>query len=318
MRINGFGLTWSILWRSVLPSLMTDYPFDPERMGDPQAILARYGTSYSWATRLLPKPVRADVAMLYAWVRFPDELVDNPPPGQDSRKALAQWREDWNTACASAVASDHRASLAVQSALLFQRKGISSQCTEAFLDSMERDLTVDRYKTYQDLEGYMYGSAAVVGRMMVAVLGVPEAERAGAYPGADALGYAMQLTNFLRDIGEDYRERGRIYIPQEDMKTFGVAESDIAAGMVTDGFGRLMAFEIDRARALYNQAERAIFLLPPRSRFGVRVASRLYGAILDEIEKNGYDVFRQRARTGNLRKLRLTLSSLTLFNRTAP
>jgi phytoene synthase len=155
---------------------------------------------------------------------------------------------------------------------------------------MEMDLTVATYETYDDLRGYMDGSAAVIGEMMLPIL---EPVGPAALPPARALGDAFQLTNFLRDIAEDL-DRGRTYVPQEDIRRFG-AEEAFASRTPTPAFVELMRFEIARNRALYRAATAGFDLLPPSSARCVRAAHRLYGRILDVIEGNGYDVFSRRA-----------------------
>jgi phytoene synthase len=166
-----------------------------------------------------------------------------------------------------------------------------------FLRSMAMDLTVERYETWDDLLGYMDGSAAVIGEMMLPILEPPDL--AAATPSARALGEAFQLTNFLRDIDEDL-DRGRQYVPQEDLRRFGV---DLTERRCTPPLVELMRFEIDRCRRLYAAAEAGIDLLPARSARCVRAAHDLYGRILDRIESQGYDVFAGRARVATPVKL---------------
>jgi phytoene synthase len=163
------------------------------------------------------------------------------------------------------------------------------------------DTCVSRYPTYEDLEEYMYGSAAVVGLMMCRIIGV-EAEEALRH--AEALGGAMQLSNFLRDIGEDW-ERGRVYLPLEDLKRFGYSEEDLARGLVNEEFVELMRFEIGRARMLYLVADGGMGYIPRGRRYPVLVARQLYAAILEQIEGQGYEVFSGRAGTTFAEKLRV-------------
>jgi phytoene synthase len=169
-----------------------------------------------------------------------------------------------------------------------------------FLDSMEQDLSVSRYRTFADLRGYMRGSASAVGLMMLAVMEAELSERT--IGGAKAMGEAMQLTNFLRDVGEDAR-RGRIYLPLEDLDSFGVPEDEILTARCSPGFVRLMQFEIERARSLYRLADDGIERLPRHAQWPVRLASALYARILDRIERHNYDVFRARARTSPIEKV---------------
>jgi phytoene synthase len=164
---------------------------------------------------------------------------------------------------------------------------------------MKMDTRVFRYQTFSDLEAYTYGSAAVVGLMMCRVVGVAEGK---ADTHAEALGVAMQLSNFLRDVGEDWR-RGRVYLPLEDLAHFGYTERDLALGVVDERFVALMRFEIDRARRLYEVADGGMDFIPRGRRFPVVVARKLYAAILDRIEAQRYDVFSRRAQVSRPAKL---------------
>jgi phytoene synthase len=162
---------------------------------------------------------------------------------------------------------------------------------------MAMDLDVTSYRRWDDLLGYMDGSAAVIGEMMLPVL--EPLDHAAAFQPARDLGLAFQLTNFLRDVGEDL-ERGRVYLPEEDLARFG---ADPWARTVTPEWRQLVRFEIARARALYASADHGLPWLPPRSAACVRAARILYSRILVEIEANDYDVFSTRARVSTGRKL---------------
>lgn len=168
-----------------------------------------------------------------------------------------------------------------------------------FLEAMEMDLTVRRYETYEALQHYMRGSASAVGVMMSYVLGAGQNQTA--LEAAMKLGEAMQLTNFLRDVGEDL-DRDRIYLPLEDLDRFRVTEDEVLNGVRSDRFIALMKFEIDRARKLYAEAEPGILLLPKEARKAVKLGLVLYSRILDRIERRGYDVFGGRARTSTTEK----------------
>lgn len=162
-----------------------------------------------------------------------------------------------------------------------------------FLDAMRMDLERTRYATFEELQKYTWGSASVVGIMMCYILGETSPR---ALEHAATMGLAMQMTNFLRDVGEDW-QRGRVYLPQEELARFSITEAQIANGIVNDRWRELMRFQIARCRELYAQAERGVYLLPQDVQYPVLLASRLYARILDAIERNDYDVFRKRAHT---------------------
>ena len=255
----------------------------------------QHGTTYYFATSRFHPAVRRRVHALYGFVRVPDEWVDNP--SGDPLPRLRAYREDLLCALDGGRA-EHPALRAFGD--VARGCGMRPEEPLCFLDAMEMDLVVARYPTYAHLETYMRGSAAAVGMMMCDVLGAGNdpAMRAA----AQALGNAMQLTNFLRDVGEDAR-RGRIYLPQDELAAFGVGEDEILAGRMTDRFAALSRFQIERARRLYAQADSGIPQLPPEARKAVRLARVLYSRILDRVEERNHDVFGRRARTSKVEKL---------------
>jgi phytoene synthase len=177
--------------------------------------------------------------------------------------------------------------------------------SEAFLDAMIQDTWKKRYATYEELEQYMYGSAAVVGLMMSHVIGFKD----DALEYAKKLGYAMQLTNFLRDIREDLEQRDRLYLPQDELARYGITEQDLRAHQMSAAMEAFMKFQIARADRLYDEANLGIQLLDRRGRYAVRSASDLYRAILRKIEQQNYNVFLKRASTSTLEKIRLSIQS---------
>lgn len=258
-----------------------------------------YGKTYYFSTRFFPESLRPAVHALYAWVRYPDEWVDNPNGLSipEQRDKLRQWRD----ATADAVktgTSEHPVLAAWADAA--RRHDVPVQYMRDFMDAMEMDLTVCTYETFDDLKRYTWGSASVVGLMMCHLIGATDADAVA--PAAD-LGTAMQLTNFLRDVGEDWRERGRIYLPLEDLERFDVSQADIAAGRLTENFCALVRFEADRTRALYDSADTGFVYIPEEARLPVRLARVLYARILDKIEQNGCDVFTRRARVPTWEKI---------------
>ena len=251
-----------------------------------------HSRTYYFSTRLFPREVRPHVHALYAFMRYADEIVDNPgiTALDEQLSALETFEEE----TLAAVAGERVPNPVLRAyANTVRERGISPETITAFMASMKMDTNVFRYPTYADLEDYTYGSAAVVGLMMCRVVGT-EDERADEH--ACALGVAMQLSNFLRDIREDWN-RGRVYLPQEDLKRFRFTEEDIAAGVVDERFVALMRFQIERARRLYEFSDEGMRYIPRGRRYPVVVARELYAAILDRIEAQGYDVYSRRAET---------------------
>ena len=255
----------------------------------------QHGTTYYFATSRFPTATRRRVHALYGFVRVPDEWVDNP--AEDPAPPLRAYRDD--LLCALDGARAQHPALRAFGAVA-RECGMSPEEPLCFLDAMAMDLSVARYPTYAHLEAYMRGSAAAVGMMMCDVLGAGNDPTMRA--AARALGNAMQLTNFLRDVRED-AARGRIYLPQDELAAYGVGEDEILGGVMSDRFRRLAELQIARARALYAQADAGIPLLPPETRKAVRLARVLYARILDRVEERGHDVFGGRARTSKVEKI---------------
>ncbi len=262
-----------------------------------------HSRTYYFSTSLFPKEVRPHVHALYAFMRYADEIVDNP--GATSLDEQLAGLEVFEEETLAAVAGEVVLNPVLQAyANTVVVCGIGPDLIRAFMGSMKMDTSVFRYRTYQELEEYMYGSAAVVGLMMCRVIG---ARDEAANPHAEALGVAMQLSNFLRDVREDWA-RGRVYLPLEDLERFGYSEEELGRGVVDERFVGLMRFEISRARRLYQIADGGMRYIPRGHRYPVVVAGRLYEGILDRIEAQGYDVFAKRAETSLTHKLRVTAS----------
>lgn len=258
-----------------------------------------YGKTYYFSTQFFPKHLRPAVHALYAWVRYPDEWVDNPHGMSlaEQRDRLRQWRDATADAMKTSV-SDHPVLAAWADSA--RRYDVPAQYMRDFLAAMEMDLIVTRYETFADLQKYTWGSASVVGLMMCRIIGAVDP---AAISHATSLGLAMQLTNFLRDVGEDWRQRGRIYLPLEDLRRFNVSEEDVAANRLTNNFRALVRFEADRAREIYAHADAGMSYIPAEARLPVRLARVLYSRILDKIGQNDGDVLTRRARVPTSEKL---------------
>ncbi|MGL5862205.1 MAG: isopentenyl-diphosphate Delta-isomerase [Phycicoccus sp.] len=256
-------------------------------------ITREHGTTYYWGARLLPAESRRHVHACYTLARLADDIVDlaGPEPGPEVAAELAAFESGFWTALAAGGSEDPVTAAIVTTV---RETGIPDENFERFFRAMRTDLTRRSYETWADLLDYMDGSAAVIGEMMLPIL----------RPGSDAvhaarsLGLAFQLTNFLRDVGEDL-DRGRVYVPQEDLRRFG---ADPWARTVTPEWRALMAFEVERNRRLYREADDGIPALPGASRRCVATARVLYARILERIEAADYDVFASRARVPTLRK----------------
>jgi 15-cis-phytoene synthase len=257
-----------------------------------------HSRTYYFSTRLFPAEVRPRVHALYAFMRYADEIVDTPHDlPLDAQLSVL---EEFEAETMAAVCGEQVPNPVLRAyADTVLACGIEPETITAFMKSMKMDTRVFRYQTFSDLEAYTYGSAAVVGLMMCRVVGVAEGK---ADTHAEALGVAMQLSNFLRDVGEDWR-RGRVYLPLEGLAHFGYTERDLALGVVDERFVALMRFEIDRARRLYEVADGGMGYIPRGRRFPVLVARKLYAAILDRIEAQRYDVFSRRAQVSRPAKL---------------
>jgi phytoene synthase len=257
----------------------------------------RYGTTYYWSTYALPRVKRHHVWALYAFCRHADDIVDDlgPVSVEVREKALTDFGERFFADLAAGHSDDPVLKAVVHTVRAFD---IDPDCFTRFLRSMAMDPTVARYATWDDLLGYMDGSAAVIGEMMLPILEPLSSE---ALEPARDLGSSFQLTNFLRDVAEDL-DRGRVYLPQEDLDRFG---ADPARRTVDQPWRDVMAFEIERARRLYRSADRGVSMLPPTSARCIQAARTLYSEILDHIEGSGYDVFSHRATVPTWRKATL-------------
>jgi phytoene synthase len=268
-----------------------------------RALNRRHGTTYYASTFLLPAIKRPHVHALYGFCRFADEIVDSMGDvGVDVRaKALADLGDRFLADLAAGRSDDPVLKAVVHTARAFD---LPASAFERFLASMAMDLTVATYETFDDLCGYMDGSAAVIGELMLPIL---EPTTDAAYEPARALGIAFQLTNFIRDVAEDL-DRGRVYLPQEDLRRFG---ADPWRRVADEPWRDLLRFEIARTREWYAVADEGIGMLPPRSARCIAAARRLYAGILDRVEAVDHDVFTQRCRVPTWRKLAVVAGGLT-------
>lgn len=259
-----------------------------------------YSKSFYLATQFMPRAKRDDVYAVYAFCRYTDNIVDSPRNRsiEDLQTELTQWRAEVRKAFETGESQHPVLAVFVP---LTHKYGIPLQLPLELIDGVEMDLTVHRYLSFSHLRLFCYHVASVVGLMMTYVFGYHSRE---AFPYAEALGIAMQLTNILRDVDEDWQLRRKVYLPVEDLHEFGVREEDIAARRMTPELRRLVSAQVARAHSYFEYAEQGIPLLHRQGRIAVRSASRLYREILREIERADYDVFVRRPVVSTSRKLR--------------
>ncbi|AKT50330.1 phytoene/squalene synthase family protein [Arsenicicoccus sp. oral taxon 190] len=255
------------------------------------AITRRHGTTYYWGVALLPLERRRHVHAVYALCRAADDIVDDegatsPEQVAQTTRRLEAFRHTVLQAVDGAPVDDPVLAAVVRT---LRSCALDQAVLDRFFGAMAADLTTTRYETWEDLLGYMDGSAAVIGEMMLPVLRPTTPEALGP---ARALGLAFQLTNFIRDVAEDL-DRGRVYLPQADLRAHG---ADPALRRVTPQWRTFLAEQIERNRALYAEADRGIPLLPGASARCVATARLLYSQILDRIEAADHDVFSSRIR----------------------
>jgi phytoene synthase len=263
-------------------------------------IANQHSHTFYMASRPLPEPKRKAVRSLYAFCRITDDLIDRADG--DLAEGLAAWRQCamvWPPPCDNPVAmawGDTRA-----------RYAIPTRYAEQLVQGVASDLQKKRYETFDELAVYCYGVASTVGLMSMHIIGFSErtAARSEAIPYAVKLGVAMQMTNILRDVREDW-EAGRVYLPQAELREFGLSDKDIETGKNTQRWQEFMRFQVKRNRELYREAMPGIAYLHPGGQFAISAAAELYRAILTDIERHDYDVFSRRSHvstTGKLRRL---------------
>jgi phytoene synthase len=249
---------------------------------------------------LLSRQQRKAMCAIYAFMRHCDDLSDEPGA---SRAALDEWRKELDAALDGQFGS-HPLWPAFHHTV--RRFGIPHEYLHEMIEGVASDLEPREFQTFDQLYRYCYQVASVVGLTVIHIFGF---DTPSALPLAEKCGVAFQLTNILRDIRED-AGRGRIYLPGEDLRRFGVAEDDLRTGNRSPEFLRLMQFEGARARAYYNESAPLLDLIHPRSRPSLWALIGIYSSLLDRIEGSNYDVFRRRVRLSAFEKSRIILRAL--------
>ncbi|MEA5512859.1 15-cis-phytoene synthase CrtB [Nodularia sp. UHCC 0506] len=272
-------------------------------------LIAKYSATFYLSTLLLSEEKRPAIWAIYAWCRRTDELVDGPGSAMTTPETLDLWEKQLESIFAGHPVENYDVALADT----VRRFPMDIQPFRDMIAGQQMDLYRSRYETFEDLYLYCYRVAGTVGLMSTSVMGLDETRNTAPWnctqqpymPTAEeiALGIAKQLTNILRDVGED-AQRGRIYIPLEDLARFNYTEQDLFKGIVDDRWRSLMRFQINRARQFYTKAERGITYLSGDARWPVWAALMHYSRILTIIERNDYNVFTRRAYVPQWQKLR--------------
>jgi 15-cis-phytoene synthase len=245
------------------------------------------------ASSLLPKPKRQAIRALYAFCRITDDYIDQTH--QDPRELLDLWQ---NPSISNQPQPNELIALAWADAR--RQYNIPWKYSQQLIHGVSQDMFKTRYEYFDELTEYCYGVASTVGLMSMHIVGFTDQK---AYPYAIRLGVALQLTNILRDIGEDWRA-GRVYLPKSELETFKLTYDDINEAKVTENWRAFMRFQIARNRRLYAEAKPGIDFLNRDGRFAIAAAADLYQEILCEIENNDYNVFTQRASVSTVNKLK--------------
>uniref|UniRef100_A0A1J3F202 15-cis-phytoene synthase n=1 Tax=Noccaea caerulescens TaxID=107243 RepID=A0A1J3F202_NOCCA len=282
----------------VLPGSLSLLGEAYDRCGE---VCAEYAKTFYLGTLLMTPERRKAIWAIYVWCRRTDELVDGPNASHITPMALDRWEARLEDLFRGRPFDMLDAALADTVA----RYPVDIQPFRDMIEGMRMDLRKSRYKNFDDLYLYCYYVAGTVGLMSVPVMGIDPKSKAtteSVYNAALALGIANQLTNILRDVGEDAR-RGRVYLPQDELAQAGLSDEDIFAGKVTDKWRSFMKMQLKRARMFFDEAEKGVTELDAASRWPVWASLLLYRRILDEIEANDYNNFTKRAYVGKAKKI---------------
>lgn len=266
-----------------------------------------HGKTYYLATLLLPPAKRPFVHALYGFARYADEIVDDLAStltDEEKANSLKQWGEGVISDIKSGNSNDQIGKALVDTVRRFD---IPIEYFQAFLHSMTMDLTITEYQEYEDLQEYVYGSAAVIGLQMVPVLGREKGSSIDKVnSAAEKLGVAFQLANFIRDVGEDL-DRGRVYLPIAELQSHGVTREMLEDKVLTPQIKSALKEQIERVRRLQRESASGIKMLSIQSRACIQAASELYCGIVDEVEKIDYQIFSKRAKTSNWRRMKVAI-----------
>ena len=266
----------------------------------------RAGPNFSVGFRLLPREKRRAVYAAYAFCRFVDDEVDEAAAG-GARGSIEGALAAWEAELGRVYEGKPQRPVGVALARCLERFPIPRAAFEGLIEGCRLDLSKTRYADFGELSEYCRLVAGTISTMSLSIFGFEDEE---AVVRGDHLSTAFQLTNVLRDVGEDLAERDRIYLPADEMARFGVREDDLRRGLRTEAFREFMAFQLERARSCYRSAEPLLALIREDSRRCVWLMGRVYQEILDRIEASGFAVFGPRIGLSTASKLGLVLRSV--------
>jgi phytoene synthase len=291
------------------PDLAASYEFAADAV-------KRSGSNFSRAFLVLSKEQRLAFYTVYTFMRFCDDVSDGDESLENKREGLRRWRALLDEAAGARDTTE--ASRDARTALILpafrdtlRRYSIPAQYFHWIIDGAEMDLDINRCETFEDLYKYCFHVASAVGLVCLRIFGFREDEKKRAEEFAEQCGVAFQLTNILRDVSED-AERGRIYLPLEDLRRFKYTEEDLKNGVANENFRALMHFEAERARSYYGEARKLLPLVTPVSRPSLWVMIEVYSRILDRIIGSGFDVFKRRVRLGRGERIYIVLKAVLM------
>ena len=278
----------------------------------------RSGSNFSRAFLVLSKEQRLAFYAVYAFMRFCDDVSDSDESVENKREGLRRWRTLLDEASGKTRgAAEEISPDALTSIILpafrdtLQKYSIPAQYFHWIIDGTEMDLDTSRYETFEDLYKYCFHVASAVGLVCLRIFGFNDDEKNQAEKLAEQCGIAFQLTNILRDVRED-AERGRVYLPLEDLRRFKYTEDDLKNGVVNENFRALMSFEAERARSYYNEARKLPPLVTPAGRSCLWVMMEVYSLILARIIESGFDVFQRRVQLSRSEKISILLKAVLM------
>lgn len=273
-------------------------------MTDAAKITSQAKSNLAFALRILPKDRRDDAVIFYAFCRVIDDLADDlTVPVEQREKGLMEWRDGLEEGFPNADA------LQLDVLAMQKRREIPTKLLVAIVDGCRMDLRPQRFETWDDLSGYTWKVACAVGLIAMRIFG-------GEVPGCEkyavALGHALQITNILRDVREDFDNGGRIYLPMADLEKFGYSEADLAGKVQNENFLKLMSYEADRADTFYREAEESLQNGDRKAMVAAEVMREIYHTLLGKMRKDGFRVHSQRYRISKARKMTIFSKHLML------